>query len=1027
MKFNTKLLFALAAFSFLIIALVPVLDGGGTNKTDENVIDVRDGSDINFTTAIQVYKYFYLEGTVITSNYTMYEINFGNNEGFATMDVTVNYPDGGSVAFERLLTFSFSNKVSIEIQLTWDDSRIYGVGYYREPSYYYYSNPIPSGNFVFEIDISNNDDLQATFIEIYDVPDFMIEDSQIFPHQEGIFLGILNKNTKDPEYTMDLLSIDIEKNMTKNHNLELSRPYFSLDDIENELVLIYQNQNGDVHFTKFDKDLDIIQDKTIYTLDNNIGFENRFFTVTINDEIYLIAYLDFFDPYKSWECKLIRIDANGNFKKSSDLENIALDEGFEPSLFFSLKGKIYLFEQRTMQFRVFNTELNELEAVPLNMDEEINSIRSMWAMYVGSNILCFFEESGYQPTTYFFESYSSGEIPVFGPIDISEDITIEDQDISYLSSVTVRPGVNMIIKNSTITLNKEVDLFPEDIDLINLGTIILENSSIISTNEDNSLANFGTLTINGGSITSAIYNGGYLTTNVDILRSNAFYQNGGDITFNGVVFDGSYDLSKLGYVRSFPNQEEYGIKERGWINYRNCEIHSVSTLTSKIDYSLSLQDSMIDSEIFHFRGNVIRLENSLISCSKECVFQGDSIEARDMEFTNCPDLSLTGKNSFIEDCRFSSSTIKVNVERVSNCEFIGCSARAYSGDGFYVDNCTFSFSEDALRIGSIKEIVVQNCLFEDNQQSLSIDTIIEDRQSIIRNNRFINDNISIYFKGYDYGYSSFFDYDDPDDILRARVPDFIDCRYNYWDTSEPKNVAKRISDEIYFLPFYNLDGKLISTDDNDLDQMNDKWEKDNGLDPEYYFDRFMDQDHDYYSNYDEYMTGTDPNDKGSSPARDYRIKTLVLYSLITILPTLLLLLVIFYVLPIRREYKRLEITKKYWTYSIGRTRTEKRAMNVQVVRKPAGEIKTIKVTKLGSVKKEGAKKKKMKTKKRIKAKTKESVEEKKEDASDTQAEVSSEQTQIGAKDVEALAATDEQQNSEEPDTQDAHFENGEVN
>lgn len=57
-------------------------------------------------------------------------------------------------------------------------------------------------------------------------------------------------------------------------------------------------------------------------------------------------------------------------------------------------------------------------------------------------------------------------------------------------------------------------------------------------------------------------------------------------------------------------------------------------------------------------------------------------------------------------------------------------------------------------------------------------------------------------------------------------------------------------------------------EDDDGDQMPDSWEIENGLDPKDPDDAFLDSDKDGVSNLEEYLAGTDPQDKNSSPDKD---------------------------------------------------------------------------------------------------------------------------------------------------------------
>jgi hypothetical protein len=103
-----------------------------------------------------------------------------------------------------------------------------------------------------------------------------------------------------------------------------------------------------------------------------------------------------------------------------------------------------------------------------------------------------------------------------------------------------------------------------------------------------------------------------------------------------------------------------------------------------------------------------------------------------------------------------------------------------------------------------------------------------------------------------------------------------------------------ISPFVNFLPFYNSEGKVVSTDDDDQDGMSDDWEKDNALDPGRMEDRYLDPDSDLYSNYEEFMAGTDPRDGGSDPGEKKRNTLLIIEIVLMIIPIIVLTSYVYY-------------------------------------------------------------------------------------------------------------------------------------
>jgi hypothetical protein len=146
----------------------------------------------------------------------------------------------------------------------------------------------------------------------------------------------------------------------------------------------------------------------------------------------------------------------------------------------------------------------------------------------------------------------------------------------------------------------------------------------------------------------------------------------------------------------------------------------------------------------------------------------------------------------------------------------------------------------------------------------------------------------------------------------------LDARYNQFDNRTLEEVAASMSPMLYFLPYYDGYGNIVSTDDNDMDGMKDDWEIKNGFDPTQIADRFMDADGDRYSNYEEYREGTDPNDEDSNPGNTVRYRIVIFQVLLIFIPIMILVCYLYYFQIALASDKRRKFRRKYYAYKAQR-------------------------------------------------------------------------------------------------------------
>lgn len=942
-RFVIPIIVALLSSAFI---LHPLSDHPGIRETssaaDQTEYDVfstrgEDDIGIGITAPVRIQELERYRETVIHPNGAFYRFS-SVDAGSQVLLVEVmdhNWIQSSSETAEIGPDYTYMGGMRMELG---DDGSIHGLLWrYENPYYGYYTVLIEIGSEPSDVEISLN---YITGI------DGQPDEAGISFIPTGEDIGVCF--TVENRYYITTMGAE-EDHVVSGEFFYFD--YYRLIDFCGDGEFIYsilQDAGGILRIMRYDSDLSLMDDRVILTLEDGIGFDNYLYTDFTGDELMVWLYTDHVRDTLFSSVGWLFFGKDGELR--ADYGDPLIREGERNSMLRPLIRQdtvYYVDDQDLMIYRlrpdgsispVLNVSSTGLEHHFYSMD-----VRSSTGQ-----IDVMLEDS--DGRRYGFSIFDEDILPNLGSILIDHEVSIIGGDEFYSTSIEITENGLLELDSSSLVINSPF----YEVNLINRGVMILRDSKInVKGHGDYGVypkydRNEGSMVIENSAIDMRLQNYGDIAIRmetgaevVDLLESIPYFKNG-TIAIHDIEFTGSEDHDRDPYqIR--PDYEN-NFEDPCRLDFINCSFQGVSDLVAGSGYTIGYVGC-------DFRNT------QLISG----LFQVDRIEG-------CTGVNATGflmnqyGDSWVEDSTFIDGSLLFSTYgnddgfHISGSDFRGIEQVLVEGgqgssdsmgvlkyvhisdsdfDGFelaleidesgavFVENCSFSEGDVAIDVGHNTDTVdIRNNTFSGNNRSLIMAFHgLPDGSFIVRDNRFIDNNGSILYRGHDDDDVDYFDPYDEEDIMTYYDSDLLDCRYNYFESGSPGKVARTISRDIYFLPYYTLDGRLVSTDDDDLDGMNDGWEKRNGLDPDFYFDRYFDGDKDRFSNYQESLVGSDPNDQDETPGDPIRRKFL-LTSIILLLIPLGLVYAFAYYMYARRLNRQLEFKRKLSRYGM-RKRSEK--------------------------------------------------------------------------------------------------------
>ncbi len=727
--------------------------------------------------------------------------------------------------------------------------------------------------------------------------------------------------------------------------ISLDRVYHEYDILQmftyGPMIMMFEQTNdGRLLLSEWDQNISLVQQIELDVLPKGMGMDSHLCTLEFKVDLFLFAYLD--ETYSNIYSDLIF------FRISSELQII--DEGkvnlpadawirgkFEP---MSLLGNIAIMDGAVENILIWDADDNTCsvnEITPLGSigdlkygDMEIDIIE-----YKGEECILLFHDNDVYGTSFIMNRTT---FPPLGRIYLEGSWEINDQDLIIERAVTVNG--NMTIRDSKL-------FFSDNGRIDNYGNLTIIDSEVHENSDwSNTLNNYLNLTIMDCNFTTEV-------TNRDrssrlLVYGNCFDHIGDDVWINaeGVVHFIGTEFTDLGNNYGDTPLQVSRYDPTLYLIMENCTIERCKRLVNDDVLSWELINCDITSWDPYIYSTSVGFSNLIGT-----------------EFKYCDEIVIQ-KRTTVNYCTFIECE-QLQVEsgcRIFNCNFISCfeaisDSRSDHRDGdLAIFNSTFDGCEKGIKIDSL-DLMISYCSFKEMNRSIIIENSIQrgryfsisncsfddyitaieleyeigkDTRVIIENNRFGAGNYSIYLSDSIRPYRKllnghgYWDHFEVDGIEYKRFDlTFINARYNTWDSSDPNEVASTLSPFIYFLPYFDMDGNLISTKDNDMDGMSDSWELKMGFDPTRFEDRYFDEDDDHYSNFEEFREGTNPRDNGSNPTMEVRTRLVILEIFFIFIPILVLVCYIYYLQISFETDKRNRFQTRYVKYFIKRTQEER--------------------------------------------------------------------------------------------------------
>ena len=652
----------------------------------------------------------------------------------------------------------------------------------------------------------------------------------------------------------------------------------------------------------------------IYTFPDATGWDNAIRAWSGGGRLYLFVYEDELLEGSYSKALAFVFDPDISMTRSTDL----LDEGAgldRADLYPSYASdRIFALTGNGSAICIFDLDLNLQATLQLSYLEPVDVLFDICSAYTVSDQVVAIYESGYLRCG--ISLYPAGEMPKEGYLGVKGDRSIIDKELTVKRGIVVEEGGKLEIMNCRLMLGN--GLAQEDCRILIRGTIGMENTTIEEMTGGD-VYNEGEMILVDSCINVSFYNYGNVTSKgkklfFDISDRPEF--RGGDIRFVGLYLDDEV-VGSSPFVRSswFDDVDVLNItlegctvvnKEGLIASYGPCAVHLRNTTLSNVTDLYQTYGSFVN------RGGVGSMSNCIVSdVSGLRMIKDEKARIYDCEFMDLEEGIISEEGDIeIVDTMFENCSVVLSSGRedpitegslrLSGCSFNNCRypiSNPVVGT-LGIDNCTFIDCDRAVLFYQKENASIRDCIFRDNNVSIKFYGLgfgdIYKRELHINHNTFIGGRAAILYGESDIMSLDHHSYEREDDILTEIGWDLVDCRYNRFRFEDPGDVAGYVSEGIYFLPYYTLEGELITTDDDDLDGMDDDWENRRGFDSSFYYDRYMDPDRDWYSNYEEFRSGTDPLDGGSNPAEEIR-STAPFFGLVFIyLPLVLLVSYFFY-------------------------------------------------------------------------------------------------------------------------------------
>lgn len=729
--------------------------------------------------------------------------------------------------------------------------------------------------------------------------------------------------------------------------------------IANRFWIIKQGDKGHVFLSWFDDSLEPLEDVFLLTIPPPVGMDNLFRTAVHEDRIYLFMYLDRLNGnnYDSLNTAIISGDGSILDMKEDLFDGAVRSDGAVPVI---SESSVCIITHDLLGMFRYDVDLEFMEYVNLSrifhLDYPLVAVR----VYPGDHdVLAITIDIDYNFITLISSSFASGSLPDFGVLFIDDQYLMEGGVMELNGGIYVGEGGDLRLNDVQINFIGDYERLVNGI--FSDGNLVMNGCTV--NMEILPIMNYGTFSIQDPPTGISVINYGEMTCSGSGFVGNGrptFDLDGGNASFIGLSF----------------SNEGNPETNTPWITGLNSDNDRVTGLT--------LTGCSFDDIETLFSGS--NMAATIDSCSFRNInraFSGDGVRViRNSRFTNVSGINVwSGGEALIENSTFVRSGNIFDYDNdhdplnltIRDSVFTECTGiislfdRSYRSEGIdlLLSGCRINRSTGPLDIPENVDVTVDGCLIEGGDRGIVIEssdgsvrivnnTFTDLNVSVeifdtpkdydseifeISYNSFLKDNISIMYRGYHNRIYSSYSLDEEDSHLGIEDL-FIDCRYNSWDSRSPSWVAGKITEGCYFLPFYSLDGRLVETSDMDLDMMDDDWERANDLDPDFYYDRFMDHDMDRYSNYEEYRTGTDPNDQGSNPADRMRVVFIMLFTLIIFLPFMVLMIAAFWGHPELRRRKRQRFVDYYVRYSRKRKDYEKKARELEL-KKSVNDLKML--------------------------------------------------------------------------------------